>query len=387
MESIGERLSAAREAKKISIKDVSKETNIAVPYIEALEEENFDKFPGETYLIGFLRAYAEYLKLDSEEIIRAYRGYKIGESATPLEELTKPTKQPLGSALSGFFEKYRNILIIVIIAAAVFLILWGVKTMYSGGVDVSGGNSIENIKNEFNANNPGAEIQNIRPLQLHDDRGFVLVYVNEAVQFLVDKKEVVLLVKSIEGDKVTLEVFPGKMSETLEMDKTVMLSIPESPREIKVTLKGLTEKRAKLLVELGANIGAQTNETADAQGAEGPAAVAPAGAADNDNTSVIALNKKNLKIVFQAAFTEKSFLEIYIDGSRKYRGFVEPGATQRFEANEFIQIKAGNAGGMNAKINGKKFVFGKSGQVVNKMVTWKKDVANPNLYHIVVKDQ
>ena len=58
MDSIGEKLRFTREAKKLTIKDVVKETNISPTYIEALEEEDFDRFPSETYLIGFLRAYS-----------------------------------------------------------------------------------------------------------------------------------------------------------------------------------------------------------------------------------------------------------------------------------------------------------------------------------------
>ncbi|HRV16376.1 MAG TPA: helix-turn-helix domain-containing protein, partial [Spirochaetota bacterium] len=58
---IGETLRNAREAKRLTLKDVSKDTNIVVKYLEALENEEFDKFPSETYLLGFLRSYAEYL--------------------------------------------------------------------------------------------------------------------------------------------------------------------------------------------------------------------------------------------------------------------------------------------------------------------------------------
>ena len=57
MESIGDKLKAARNAKKLTIREVVKQTNINPVYLKALEEEEFDKFPSETYLIGFLRSY------------------------------------------------------------------------------------------------------------------------------------------------------------------------------------------------------------------------------------------------------------------------------------------------------------------------------------------
>ncbi len=44
MESIGEKLRQTRESKKLSLKDVSLETNLAPTFIEALEQEDFDKF-------------------------------------------------------------------------------------------------------------------------------------------------------------------------------------------------------------------------------------------------------------------------------------------------------------------------------------------------------
>ncbi len=201
---------------------------------------------------------------------------------------------------------------------------------------------------------------------------------NEAVQFLVDKKEIVFLLKEVKPNAVTIEALPGKITETLEMGKTVLLNVPDSPREVKLTLKGLTEKRAKLMVELGAGLAVEKEKEETPQNPVD---------ANADNTSVIAINKKSLKIVFEATFTQKSFFEIYLDGNKKYSGFINPGTHERWEAGEFIQIKAGNAGGINARINGREYAFGKAGQVVNKMVTWKKDVANPNLYHIVLKDQ
>ncbi|MFW5808414.1 MAG: RodZ domain-containing protein, partial [Spirochaetota bacterium] len=82
----------------------------------------------------------------------------------------------------------------------------------------------------------------------------------------------------------------------------------------------------------------------------------------------------------------KTYLEVYLDGQKKTHGIIQAGTRERWEANEYIQIKVGNAGGMKAIINGREHVFGLPGQVANKVITWKKDAVDPNLYHIVVKD-
>jgi cytoskeleton protein RodZ len=63
MTAIGEQLRAAREARGLSLDQVADDTNIAKRYLSAMEEENFSVFPGDPYIIGFLRNYAEYLGL------------------------------------------------------------------------------------------------------------------------------------------------------------------------------------------------------------------------------------------------------------------------------------------------------------------------------------
>ena len=83
---IGEQLRTAREARGLTIDYVADETNIAKRYIAAMEDEDFSVFPGEPYIIGFLRNYAEYLGLESASIVQAFRGIRIQEQPVPIQE-------------------------------------------------------------------------------------------------------------------------------------------------------------------------------------------------------------------------------------------------------------------------------------------------------------
>jgi cytoskeletal protein RodZ len=67
-DTIGEILKRAREARKLSIEDVNRETKISVKVIRALEQDDMDSFASETYLKGFLRNYAIYLGLDANRL-------------------------------------------------------------------------------------------------------------------------------------------------------------------------------------------------------------------------------------------------------------------------------------------------------------------------------
>ncbi|HOP28727.1 MAG TPA: DUF4115 domain-containing protein [Spirochaetota bacterium] len=377
MESIGEKLKQTRESKKLSLKDVSLETNLAPTFIEALEQEDFDKFPSETYILGFLKTYSEFLKIDADEMIQLYKGYKIGESQTPIEELTKPTVSPVIMNLRSYFERYRSFIFFGGIALASLLLIWGIWKIGGSGVDIDESDSVVQIKKEYE-DSQNSSIKNIKSLQLANNKGFTLVYKEEAVQFLVDNKEVVFLLKEVSDNSVILSFLNEEKEITLNLDQPVTANLKECPREIIMTLKGLTESRAKIMVQLGQALVAETTQE------EVNSNVKPV--FEGDNTKVIAQSSKSLKIVFEVRFIQKSFIEIYLDGTRKQRGFMPAGTLEKWEASENIQVKIGNAGGIKATINGKEYVFGRAGQVANKTITWKKDVTNPNLYHIDVKD-
>lgn len=69
--SIGSQLREAREAKSISLDQVAQATHIRMHYLEALEADSFEVLPSATQLRGFLRIYADYLSLDSAELLAA----------------------------------------------------------------------------------------------------------------------------------------------------------------------------------------------------------------------------------------------------------------------------------------------------------------------------
>ena len=84
MESYGEILKKAREAKGIEVAIIARDTSITQEYLEALEKEETGIFPGEPYLVGFLKNYADYLEVDSNHILTLYHAKKLQETPPPL---------------------------------------------------------------------------------------------------------------------------------------------------------------------------------------------------------------------------------------------------------------------------------------------------------------
>jgi hypothetical protein len=72
MFAIGDSLREARNRRGLSPADVQKDLRIRERYLTALEEERWELLPGEAYIKGFLRQYAEFLGLDGNLYIEEY---------------------------------------------------------------------------------------------------------------------------------------------------------------------------------------------------------------------------------------------------------------------------------------------------------------------------
>ncbi len=84
MESIGEMLKTAREAKGVSTSEAAKGTRIKVQHIEAMERDDFDVIPAVAYAKGFIKIYAEYLGLDPQPLVRRFMEEHAPKERPPL---------------------------------------------------------------------------------------------------------------------------------------------------------------------------------------------------------------------------------------------------------------------------------------------------------------
>ena len=72
-ESIAAVLRSAREDLGRELNRVATDLKIRRVYLQAIEDGRFDDLPGATYAVGFVRAYADYLGLESEEIVARFK--------------------------------------------------------------------------------------------------------------------------------------------------------------------------------------------------------------------------------------------------------------------------------------------------------------------------
>ena len=68
----GERLKRERELREVSVAELTKATRISTRFLEALENEDWDRLPGGVFGHGFVRSIARYLGLDEESLLSEY---------------------------------------------------------------------------------------------------------------------------------------------------------------------------------------------------------------------------------------------------------------------------------------------------------------------------
>ena len=96
---IGETLTQTRLDRKLTIKAASEATAIRVKYLEALEADDFDSLPSPVQARGFLRIYADYLGLDSEDLLISLKGESAPVEGSTEDAASQPETTVEGSEL------------------------------------------------------------------------------------------------------------------------------------------------------------------------------------------------------------------------------------------------------------------------------------------------
>lgn len=78
--SVGTILRMTRNAKNIPLHKAEEDTKIRSFYLNALEEDDYDKLPGETFLRGMIRSYGNYLGLNGLDLVQQYRVSQTGQT-------------------------------------------------------------------------------------------------------------------------------------------------------------------------------------------------------------------------------------------------------------------------------------------------------------------
>ncbi len=104
-------------------------TKVRGKYLRALEEEQFDVLPAQTYVKGFLRTYAEYLGLDGQLYVDEYNSRFVGAGDDHEPRARRSAARPQ--------HRHRrietNVVLVVLAAIAVLMVVIISAWKASGG--------------------------------------------------------------------------------------------------------------------------------------------------------------------------------------------------------------------------------------------------------------
>ncbi len=107
MQNIGDRLAEARKRLGIALREASEATKIRTDYLQAMENGTFDFSLPEVYKRGFLKIYANYLKLDADKLADDYSNQVAGGSRSDRDNLGR-VDAPGGLGSAGAAPRERE---------------------------------------------------------------------------------------------------------------------------------------------------------------------------------------------------------------------------------------------------------------------------------------
>jgi cytoskeleton protein RodZ len=113
---LGSSLREARVRRGIELPQVAAATQIRMRYLQALEDERFELIPGSVYAKGFLRAYADYLGLESQLFVDEYNARFETEDTAPAPPQLELRASPV--------RRYVGVPVVLLLALAGALLAW-----------------------------------------------------------------------------------------------------------------------------------------------------------------------------------------------------------------------------------------------------------------------
>lgn len=117
-ETVGAVLRAARLERGAEAAAVATALKMRREQLEALETDNLAKLPGRTYAVGFVRAYAKYLRLDDEAIVQRFKDELASQDAAQPVQLIFPEAQEERRLPNGS---------IIILAMLIAMVIYGIS--------------------------------------------------------------------------------------------------------------------------------------------------------------------------------------------------------------------------------------------------------------------
>jgi len=119
VENFGSYIKHERELRGVPLEEISGATKIHIRFLQALEDNQFDKLPGEVFIKGYIRSYAIIIGSDVEEMLNIYEESVVNKD---IESSTDSVSQPNTSATTFLGFALIGLVFLALIFGVRFLI-------------------------------------------------------------------------------------------------------------------------------------------------------------------------------------------------------------------------------------------------------------------------
>jgi len=136
---VGKKLREARTRRKLTLPEVEAATKIRARYLQAIENEDWDQLPGDTYTRAFIRTYGALLGLDGDQLAEDQRRQR--GAARPGERLPRVDPRPRRVTRRRRHAPRLPSGLIALVVTALVVVALLVVGLSGGGSDDSDGNA------------------------------------------------------------------------------------------------------------------------------------------------------------------------------------------------------------------------------------------------------
>jgi cytoskeleton protein RodZ len=122
----GEELRLAREARGISLREISEQTRISMRYLEAIETNDYKRLPGGIFNRSFIKAYAKFVGYDEQAALEGY-ARTMREQGDASDEVSTTPYQSRVYTDGNSRSPIVTLLLAILILAVLSLGVWGAK--------------------------------------------------------------------------------------------------------------------------------------------------------------------------------------------------------------------------------------------------------------------
>ncbi len=359
MESIGSRLTQTREAKGYTLEQVARDTHIAKRFIESLEAEDFSVFPGEPYLLGFMRTYSSYLGLDPEEAVALYHNLKLQEQPPPIDELiSKGPSLPIGR--------------IIVIGIAVIAVAVGGFLLFSSGLFSRPADSAGRTPVTTPAASTGDEFEMVDEIveQRFSEGDRIVIPVRDEF-YPVDLVRV--------GDGITVQAGGGERQIGVGAEALVDVN-DDAQSDLRIVVRSVDtlDNPPTVVMRLDRGAAAAAAGRPAIQEPVGEVVDAPAVGSTLEPTReetvrLIAAYDEREEFVVELRFQGYALFRYEVDGEPRVEQYFQAGDNLRVSAEREFKLWVSNAASARLRVAGQDLSLGDPGEVTAGMITWVPD--------------